>query len=141
MEVTSPIVGQPVSGFQEPIKSEDDRTTMNKDDFLELFVKSLQYQDPLEPMENGQMMQQLSQLGMMEQVTNMKEAVETLSKNVLGNQVQQGASMLGKTVTALNDDGKLVQGQAEEVRFREGLMEILVNNESVQIGQIQSIGL
>lgn len=135
---------QPMSGITDvnrQVKSEEERTKMQKDDFLKLFVTSLQYQNPLDPMKNGEMMQQLSQLGMMEQVTNMSDTVNKLSENVIGTQVQQGASLLGKEITAVTGDGETVTGLADKVSFNDGIMEILVKEKTIKLGQIREINL
>jgi flagellar basal-body rod modification protein FlgD len=114
---------------------------LSKDDFLKLFVTSLQYQDPLSPMDNGQMMQQMSQLGMMEQVTNMTSAVDKLTENMLGNQIQQGSSLLGKIVTGKDDAGNTVTGEASKLVVNDGIVDLLVNNTQIQIGSIQEVDL
>jgi len=115
------------------------RTALDKDDFLNLFVTSLQYQDPMSPMENSEMMQQMSQLGMMEAVTNMQETVKDLSNNLLGSQVQQGSSLLGKTVKGTDVEGKSAEGVVSKVQVNDGVLSLLVNNQSLKIGQISEV--
>lgn len=120
-------------------KTTSERTALNKDDFLNLFVTSLQYQDPMSPMENSEMMQQMSQLGMMEAVTNMQETVKDLSNNLLGSQVQQGSSLLGKTVKGTDAEGKSAEGVVSKVQVNDGVLSLLVNNQSLKIGQISEV--
>jgi flagellar basal-body rod modification protein FlgD len=137
--------GSAVSAYTTPSttsttsQTETDRTALDKDDFLKLFVTSLQYQDPMSPMENSEMMQQMSQLGMMEAVTNMKETVTELSENMLGSQVQQGSSLLGKTIKGIDSEGKAVNGVAEKVQVNDGVISLLVNNKTVQLGKISEV--
>jgi flagellar basal-body rod modification protein FlgD len=92
-------------------------------------------------MDNGQMMQQMSQLGMMEQVTNMTSAVDKLTENMLGNQIQQGSSLLGKIVTGKDDAGNTVTGEASKLVVNDGIVDLLVNNTQIQIGSIQEVDL
>jgi len=120
-------------------KTTSERTALNKDDFLKLFVTSLQYQDPMSPMENSEMMQQMSQLGMMEAVTNMQETVKDLSSNLLGSQVQQGSSLLGKTVKGTDLEGKAAEGVVKKVQVNDGVLSLLVNNQTVKMGQINEV--
>lgn len=119
--------------------SEKSRTTMNKDDFLKLFVASLQFQDPLNPMQNSEMMQQLSQLGMMEQVTNMTTSVDKLSQVNPESQAANAAKLVGLTVTAVGDDGSPIKGKVEKVSFHDGLTDLLVSGKTIQIGSIEEI--
>lgn len=137
--------GSAVSTYATPSKTTEtsqttsQRTALDKDDFLNLFVTSLQYQDPMSPMENSEMMQQMSQLGMMEAVTNMQETVKDLSNNLLGSQVQQGSSLLGKTVKGTDAEGKSAEGVVSKVQVNDGVLSLLVNNQSLKIGQISEV--
>jgi flagellar basal-body rod modification protein FlgD len=119
--------------------SEVARTTMDKDDFLKLFITSLQYQDPLNPMQNSEMMQQLSQLGMMEQVSNMKTAVEKMTEKSPESQAADAAKLVGLTVTSIGDDGTPIKGKVEKVSFNDGLTELLVAGKTITIGSIEEI--
>lgn len=120
-------------------QAEKDRTTMDKDDFLKLFVTSLQYQDPLNPMENAEMMQQLSQLGMMEQVANMTKAVEKMTEVNPEAQAADAARLVGLTVTATGEDGAPIKGVVEKISFHDGLTQLLVAGKTIQIGSIEEI--
>jgi len=122
-------------------KSEDKRNALGKDDFLNLFIKSLQFQDPMSPMENSEMMQQMAQLGMMEAVTNMQETVNKLSETMVGGQIQQGASLLGKTVTGVDGSGQVVTGTTTKIGLNDGILTLLVNNKVVEIGNVLNVSL
>lgn len=119
--------------------SEKARTTMDKNDFLKLFMTSLQYQDPLNPMQNSEMMQQLSQLGMMEQVTNMTAAVDKLAKGNLETQAADAARLVGLTVTAEGEDGSPIKGKVEKITFSDGLTLLSVAGKTIEIGSIEQI--
>ena len=51
---------------------------MNKDDFMKLFIAQLQYQDPLKPQDPSAMLDQLSQLSLVEQSYNTNTALNNL---------------------------------------------------------------
>lgn len=114
---------------------------LGKDDFLMLFLESLKNQDPMSPMSNAEMMQQMSQLGQMEAIANLSITVDEMKSSLLGNQVQQGSSLLGKEITALDSEGNLIKGKPDELVVNNGVVELLINNKNVKIGQIASIGI
>ena len=61
--MSSSVSGLTNTTYEKPVadtKTETDRTKLNNDDFLKLFVTSLQYQDPMSPMENSEMMAQMA---------------------------------------------------------------------------------
>lgn len=126
---------------EEDTKKEEQRTNLDKNDFLKLFVTSLQYQDPMSPMQPGEMMQQMAQLGFMEQVTNMSQSVEKMTKTFEETKLLQGASMIGKQVGAVGDDNKVIEGKVDKVGFDpNGIIQLLIGDKSVSIGQVVTIG-
>jgi flagellar basal-body rod modification protein FlgD len=73
---------------------------MNKDDFMKLFIAQLQYQDPLKPQDPSAMLDQLSQLTMVEQSYNTNTALTNLltaQNNSIG---LTAVSFIGKDVKA-----------------------------------------
>jgi len=73
---------------------------LNADDFLKLFVTQLQNQDFNKPMDNSEMMNQITQLSNMQ----MMQEMSAYSKS------SYAMSLVGKNVTATryNDSGTLV---------------------------------
>lgn len=120
-------------------KSNKDSMSMDKEDFLKLFLESLKNQDPMSPMENSDMMAQLSQLGQMEAVSNLSLTVNEMKNSLLGSQIQQGSSMLGKQVTAFDSEGAVVSGKITELSVNQGMIEFLIGNKTVQMGQIAKV--
>ena len=77
--------------------------SLGKDDFLQLMVTKLQYQDPLNPMEDEDFIAQLAQFSSLEQMTNIADGIETsnewdflqmqslnnvLASNLIGREVE-----------------------------------------------------
>ncbi len=101
--------------------------TASKADFLRLLTEQLRHQDPLNPMEDKDMMAQLAQFSALEETQKMNQ---TLTRLTAGDQMAQGAAFLGKKVTgALPASfdaygnavaGKTVSGVVESVAFRNG---------------------
>lgn len=120
-------------------KTAAERGVMNKDDFLKLFLASLQYQDPMSPMESKDMMAQMSQLTMVEQITNLGKVVDSLKAAVQKNPLEQGMGFLGKEVIGLTTEGEVVEGKVNEVQVYRGVLELIVNNKPIEIGNIARV--
>lgn len=84
--------------------------SLGKEDFLKLLTTQMQYQDPLSPMDNTQMVAQLAQFSALEGNTNIQKAIESLNdafKSSVNAQTYSAqsitntsaVSMIGKTVT------------------------------------------
>lgn len=77
---------------------------MDSSDFLQLFIAQMQYQDPLEPTDATAMMNQLSQLSLVEQSYNQTTALSNLLA-AQNNSLSMGSvSFIGKNVKANGDD-------------------------------------
>ena len=80
---------------------------LGKDDFMELLVTSLRYQDPSEPMSTSELMAQTTQLATMDQLMELTQ----LSQDAFHLQMRTSATdLVGKEVSYANDDGELVTG-------------------------------
>jgi flagellar basal-body rod modification protein FlgD len=73
---------------------------MNKDDFMKLFIAQLQYQDPMKPQDPSAMLNQLSQLSLVEQSYNSNTALNNLLKAQNNSNSLTAVSFIGKDVKA-----------------------------------------
>ncbi len=73
---------------------------MSKDDFMKLFIAQLQYQDPLKPQDPSAMLDQLSQLSLVEQSYNSNTALKNLLTAQNNSISLTALSFIGKDVKA-----------------------------------------
>ncbi|WP_051261762.1 flagellar hook assembly protein FlgD [Desulfovibrio inopinatus] len=78
-------------------------SSLDKNDFLELLVTQLQYQDPLNPMDDTEFVSQLAQFSSLEQLTNMTNSIDTLTTSTVQQSVVNSLNLLGKEVRAEGD--------------------------------------
>ncbi|MBD3401807.1 hypothetical protein GF420_02845 [candidate division GN15 bacterium] len=99
MSFISPIA----TDSQGQAKASGAQQSLGKDDFLQLLVNKLKYQDPLEPMADEDFIAQLAQFSSLEQMNNIAEGISqanewdymqmqslnnTLATNLLGKEVE-----------------------------------------------------
>jgi flagellar basal-body rod modification protein FlgD len=73
---------------------------MNKDDFMKLFIAQLQYQDPLKPQDPSAMLDQLSQLSLVEQSYNSNTTLQNLLTAQNNSLTMTSVSFIGKDIKA-----------------------------------------
>lgn len=105
---------------------------ISKDTFLQLMVKQMQYQDPLDPMDNSQYLSQLAQFSALEQMTNVADKMEdvyTLVENMdTSVLVGQLTAMIGKEVQWTDAEGKTTYtGKATAVSISDGSPSLMVD--------------
>ena len=79
-------------------------SALGQDSFLKLLTTQLQYQDPLNPMENSEFVAQLAQFSSLEELQGLSDGMESL---YLVNMSQNNASMtnlIGKDIVATGDE-------------------------------------
>lgn len=88
-------------------------STLGKDDFMNLLVTQLRYQDPLSPQDNSQMAAQMAQFSSLESMQNVQKAVEALGTTFTEMSAKQAES--ASAITSSSATGMI----GKSVRFRQ----------------------
>ncbi|MCR4434495.1 MAG: flagellar hook capping FlgD N-terminal domain-containing protein [Clostridiales bacterium] len=107
---------------------------LGKDDFLNLLVTQLRYQDPLNPTDDKEFIGQMAQFSSLEQMQNVST---TLVQS-------QAFALIGKHVTASIVDEKTketstVEGDVSSVKVSEGKTYVVVNGKDVPVEKITDV--
>jgi len=107
---------------------------LGKDDFMNLLVTQLQYQDPLQPTDNTQFISQMAQFSALEQMQNLNTTVSS----------SKAFGMIGKYVTANVTDAttnttSTVTGLVASVKMDSGKTSVVVNGQDIPIEQITDV--
>lgn len=109
---------------------------LGKDDFLKLMMAQMQYQDPLSPMDNKDMVAQMAQFTSVEQLTNIAKQITDLGQS-LGSEsglIGKQVSWNGETKTGNYD---IKTGKAEVIKKQEtGIVESIIIRDGVHYVKI-----
>ncbi len=89
------------------------QSAIRQEDFIRLFLSQLQFQDPLEPVDNREFLAQLAQFSSLEQSRQTSENTNAL---LAMDAASQALSLLERTVLVQDGTGE-VQGVVNSVRF------------------------
>jgi len=104
---------------------------MDLGDFVDLMVAELQNQDPLNPMDNAQILQQMSQI---REIGSNDKLVETLDAMLMGQNVATASSMIGQWIMKLADDNQVqMAGRVDSVSIEDGKPKLTVGNRSIPL--------
>ena len=116
--------------------SADSLNSVSMNDFLKLLVTELQNQDPLSPMDDTQILQQVSQIKAI-------ESNQRLSDTLTSMQTQQdlvaASTMLQKTITGLTDSGDKVTGQVDKVTVDSSGVKVCVGSNTISLANISEV--
>src|SRR5688500_18630759 len=104
--------------------------------FLTLMITELQNQDPLNPMDNAQILQQISQIREIGATTELQDTLEAV---LLGQNLNSASGLLNKHVTALTDAGEQVQGTVERVSVANNKVALTVGGTQVSLSNVSEI--
>jgi flagellar basal-body rod modification protein FlgD len=86
--------------------------------FLELMIAELQNQDPLNPLDNKDMLAQISQI---REVGATDKLTKTLESVLLGQNIASATNLIGADIKALSDDFEPVEGIVKHVSIDKGV--------------------
>ena len=101
-----------------------------------MMVAELENQDPMNPMSNTDMLQQISQMRSITSSDRLTTSIESLS---LGQALTTASSMIGKTVTGVNTLGQDVEGNVDRVTIENGEAKLFIGSSIVTIGNVRAI--
>ncbi|WP_068786050.1 flagellar hook assembly protein FlgD [Paenibacillus phocaensis] len=122
---------------------------LGKDAFLKLMMTQMQYQDPMSPMDNSQMVAQMAQFTSVEQLTNISEQLSKLGQS-LGND----SGLIGKEVAwvietktgnydVATGKGEVIvekaSGIVDSILVRDGVHYVKVGDKEIKISDIEQV--
>lgn len=102
---------------------------MGQDQFLQLLVAQMQYQDPLEPTSNTEWVAQMATFSMVESLNNMQQAFDKQSANAL----------VGKYVLINDGDNGFVRGKVDFITKEDGKTKLSVNDKLYDIDKLDTV--
>jgi flagellar basal-body rod modification protein FlgD len=115
---------------------------INEQDFIQLFVSELQYQDPMQPLDNSQFLTQLAQFVGIEQQS---EEVSGINNLLTLDSSDQSLGLLSHSVQVTNADNTTTTGKVTGIQFSTNGVQLTVTTSSnnvltnVNLSQIQLV--
>lgn len=111
---------------------------LGSEDFLKMLITQLQYQDPLEPMDNSKLVEQIASVREIELNTTLTDSLRALAGQ---DRFMSAPALIGQYVTATAQDGTAQQGIVVGVRFTgdgHPLLQ-LSNGSEVKVEQVSTV--
>jgi flagellar basal-body rod modification protein FlgD len=110
--------------------------TVDISQFMQMMITELQNQDPLNPMQNSQIM---DELGQMQQISASNKLTTTLDGVALGQSLSNATSLLGKTIDGIDDNGDPATGVVQKVSVANSVAKLQVGAQIVSLSNVQDI--
>ena len=98
---------------------------LSQEDFFAMLTEQLANQDPTAPVDNDQMVAQMTSFTMADGISQLNDKFESFAASMTSNQALQASSLIGQNV--------LVQGNIGHMAAQgDGLSGVVVNEQTVQ---------
>ena len=121
----------------------NDLEDLDINQFLQLMISELTNQDPLNPMDNTQLVQQL---GHIREIAATNQLTETLSTVATGQSLTTASGLLGKRIEALTDDDQNVTGVVDRVSISvdpenndQRSYRVHIGDQSINLNNVRSV--
>ena len=101
--------------------------------FLKLMVAELQNQDPMNPTDNAQMLQQINQI---REIASNDKLSTSLDAVLIGQNMATAAGLIGQTVTGTNSLGETATGKVDRIVFENGVAKLHVGTSIIDVDDI-----
>ena len=109
----------------------------DKDNFMQMLLTQLRYQDPMNPMKDSDFMSQISQLQMADKMSQLNKS---MLESVRAETLSQAANFIGRRVHAMQN-GEPVEGVVSSVQQRNGAVTLNVAGRTVTLPEIERIDI
>ena len=107
-----------------------------KDTFLKLLVAQLRYQDPTNPTDGAEFLAQTAQFSVVEKL---EELAKTNSELLAAERLSTATSMIGRSVTYTNTEGKEATGVVTATRTGPMGPVLQVGNDEIPLGSVTGV--
>ena len=116
------------------------RSGFAREDFLKLLTAELTHQDPLNPIDNSQFLEQLTSLQNLEATSALTDGINALARF---QQFSAASSLIGMDAIGVSDEGEVVRGRVEKVVFDASTKKIrlMIGGKLVAIGNLREVVL
>ncbi len=111
-------------------------SSLTPDDFLKMLITELQNQDPMNPTDNGQILQQISEMSNIQATSSLTTSLNSM---LTEQNLSAASALVGKTVQGLADDGSTAAGVVDSVTITNGTAKLNIGQQTVSLTNIQQI--
>jgi len=130
---TTGVLGQ--NGQQNSV-GPDPWGSLDLDEFVQLLVTELRNQDPMEPMSNQEILNQISQI---REIESNQRLTDTLESVMMGQNLVTAGNMIGQVVNGLSESGDRVSGAVDRVSIENGVAKVHVGEQTLDLKNISEI--
>jgi len=116
--------------------STDPFNSLNTNTFIQLLVTEMENQDPMNPMSNSDILQEIGEIRSVDATTQL---TTTLNSVLAGQSVATASSLIGRNINGMDAQGNTVSGTVSSVSLANGTATLSVGSQSVPLSNVTQI--
>ena len=129
-------VNTPLAHVKTETKTAAERAADIRNQFLKILITEMGHQDPFNPVDNNQFVNQMAQIQQLESSASLTDGIKSLTKS---QEIAAASAMIGKIVRGQADDGSLAQGQVDRVTINGDKIRLLIGDQSVALANVSDV--
>jgi flagellar basal-body rod modification protein FlgD len=113
-----------------------DQSQLSSQQFLQLLVAQLQYQDPSQPVDNATLMNETATLN---QIQTMQQLSQASTNQMQAQQQQTATDMVGRSVSYLDAAGATETGYVSAATIAGTTPTLVVGGQTISLSQVQQV--
>ena len=110
--------------------------SLTAQDFLNMMVAELQNQDPTNPTDSSQILQEVSQIDAIQSNTQL---TTTLQGVQLGQSIATASALIGMTVAGTDASGNAVSGTVSSASINNGAAQLQIGSSSIPLSNVTQV--
>jgi flagellar basal-body rod modification protein FlgD len=110
--------------------------SVNISQFLQMMLAEMQNQDPLNPMSNTDLM---NQIGDMQQISASNQLTTTLQAMQVGQALSNATALIGATVSGTDSTGAAASGVVSQVTISNGTPSLQIGTQTVPLANVTGV--
>lgn len=111
---------------------------LTSDSFMKLLIAQLKNQDPLEPVKNEQLLNQIAMMRNIQSDVELSEGLESITQN---QQLTTGASFIGKSIIGKGKNDQPVSGLVDRAFVRDGETFVGIGETELPLDRVTGVKL
>ncbi len=103
------------------------------DQFMTLLLAQLKNQNPMEPMDDSQLLNQMTSLNTLNKLIEISDKIDSMAS---ASQASYAASLIGKMVTTSDEKANIISGLVTSVEFSAGQYSLVIGSQTVDLENV-----
>jgi flagellar basal-body rod modification protein FlgD len=121
---------------QQVTTGKDAYDSLDSSAFIKMLVTELQNQDPMSPMDNSKILEQIGQIKAISSNDKLSKTLETVQ---LQQNVATASNLLGRVISGLTEKSERITGAVDKVSIADGDIKLHIGEQTVSLNNVSEI--